>query len=278
MVINKLLKRLSYSFGAKSYAFQQKMLCDVPLNVLKGTLRAKTDQDDAWWFYLSKYHHVIFDIGCNIGYTALLALIQNPQKHMVLVDPNPEALKKAAMNIIENNFGVKVNYISAFVSDTVDASVKFYTVGSGAAGSIYASHAVTAASNNSFLNVKTVTLDAIYELYQTPPELVKVDVEGAELSVMKGAKKTAKETGCTFFIEMHNVEGVGMEKAVQFMIDWAEEMNYRVWYLKTKIALTSPEVVKNRGKCHLLLLPKEKNFPEYLKNVQQNAALPKSLL
>jgi FkbM family methyltransferase len=221
---------------------------------------------------------VIFDIGCNIGYTALLALIQNPQKRMILVDPNPEALKQAALNNIENNLGSNLSYMTAFVSETVDETIKFYTVGSGAAGSMYASHAVTAASNNMFLNVKTVTLDYLYDYYQLQPDLIKIDVEGAETLVMKGAKKIAKATQCTFFIEMHNVEGLGMEKATQLMIDWAEEMGYSVWYLKSKTILTSPEVVKNRGKCHLLLLPKEKDFPEYLKNVEQNAPLPKTVL
>jgi FkbM family methyltransferase len=278
MYIKKQRTRLSYFFWARRYSYVESTLCGVELNVLKGTLRAKTDQDDAWWFYLSKHHHVIFDIGCNIGYTALLALIQNPNKRMILVDPNPEALKRAAMTIIENNLGSSLSYMSAFVGETVDETVKFYTVGSGAAGSMYASHAVTAASNNMFLNVKTVTLDYLYSFYQLQPDLIKIDVEGAETLVMKGAKTIAKETRCTFFIEMHNVEGLGMENATQLMIDWAKEMDYSVWYLKTKTVLTTPELVKNRGKCHLLLMPNDKAFPDYLNAIPQSAPLPKTLL
>ena len=278
MSFKSRLKRLYYSFIDKSFIFKDTELCGVQLKLLKGTLRNKADQDDAWWFYLSKHHHVIFDIGCNIGYTALLALIQNPNKRMILVDPNPEALKRAAMTIIENNLGSSLSYMSAFVGETVDETVKFYTVGSGAAGSMYASHAVTAASNNMFLNVKTVTLDYLYEYYELQPDLIKIDVEGAETLVMKGAKTIAKETRCTFFIEMHHVEGLGMENATQLMIDWAKEMDYRVWYLKTKTVLTTPELVKNRGKCHLLLMPKDKAFPEYLNAIPQSAPLPKTLL
>ena len=278
MTIKKILKKLSYSIGTQRHHFITSTLCGVSLNLMPETLRTKVDQDDAWWFYLSKHHSVIFDIGCNIGYTALLALIQDPKRQMILVDPNPKALQMAAVNIIENNLGSRAQYLSAFVGDKLDDTVKFYTVGAGAAGSMYASHAETASSINSFMDVTTVTLDYIYEFYGMQPDLVKIDVEGAETLVMQGAKKMAMETNCTFFIEMHNVEGMGMEKAVQAMIDWSSELGYCVWYLKTKTLLASPEIAKNRGKCHLLLLPKDKGFPEYLKDVPQSAPLPKIFL
>ena len=67
------------------------------------------------------------------------------------VDPNPEALGMAASNIIQNNLGSRTQYLTAFVSDKPGNSMKFYTVGAGAAGSMYASHAETASSLNSFI-------------------------------------------------------------------------------------------------------------------------------
>ncbi len=277
MTIKKILKKLSYSIGTQRHHFITSTLCGVSLNLLPGTLRTKVDQDDAWWFYLSKHHSVIFDIGCNIGYTALLALIQDPKRQIILVDPNPKALQMAAMNIIENNLGSRAQYLSAFVGDKLDDTVKFYTVGAGAAGSMYASHAETASSINSFMNVTTVTLDYIYEFYGMQPDLVKIDVEGAETLVMTSAKRLAADTQCTFFIEMHNVENLGMEASGNLMIDWCKDLNYNAWYLKTGELLTSAYTIKDRGKCHLLLMPKDKTYPEYLVGIVQNATLPKSI-
>ena len=275
MTIKKILKKLSYSIGTQRHHFITSTLCGVSLNLLPGTLRTKVDQDDAWWFYLSKHHSVIFDIGCNIGYTALLALIQDPKRQMILVDPNPKALQMAAMNIIENNLGSRAQYLSAFVGDKLDDTVKFYTVGAGAAGSMYASHAETASSINSFMDVTTVTLDYINEFYGMQPDLVKIDVEGAETLVMTSAKRLAADTQCTFFIEMHNVEDLGMEASGNLMIDWCKDLNYNAWYLKTGELLTSAYTIKDRGKCHLLLMPKDKTYPEYLVGIVQNATLPK---
>lgn len=277
MQIKTILKALSYKIRNKEQLLVSTELCGVPIRVLEGTVRHQVDQDDAWWFYLAKHHHIIFDIGCNIGYTALLALIQDPDKQLVLVDPNPNALQKAARNIIVNNLGNRVNYVSAFAGNTVNDTVKFYTVGSGAAGSMYASHAKTASSINAFMDVKTVTLDSLYVYYKVVPDLVKIDIEGAETLAMQGAKKLAKETQCTFFIEMHNVENLGMEAAGQLMLDWCLEMHYKAWYLKTREELVKTDTIKSRGKCHLLLMPKNKPYPDYLKGISQSASLPKTI-
>lgn len=277
MNLRKTVSALSQYFRKDKVKLYDTSLCGVPLRVLKQTLRDNPDQDDAWWFYLAKHHNNIYDVGCNIGYTALLALIQNRDKKMVLVDPNPNALQKAATNIIANGLGTKTHYLAAFVGNTLDKTIKFYTVGSGAAGSMYASHAETAASINSYMDVKTVTLDYLYEFYDFKPELIKIDVEGAETLVMQSAKQLAKTAQCIFFIEMHTVENLSMEDATQQMLDWCKEVGYKAWYLKTGEELLEAATVKHRGKYHLLLQPKEKDYPQYLKGVNQNNPLPKSI-
>ncbi|WP_417200735.1 FkbM family methyltransferase [Bizionia sp.] len=277
MGIKKKIQAFKYYIRGRNNRYTRISLCGVSLNVLPGVYRSQVDQDDAWWFYLSKNHNVIFDIGCNIGYTALLGLIQNPNKQIVLVDPNPIALQQAAVNIINNGLGSRAQYQAAFVSNKLDQTVTFYTVGSGAAGSMHASHAQTAASLNSSLQVKTVTLDYLFNFYDLKPSLIKIDVEGAETLVMEGAKELAKETSCTFFIEMHDVENMGMKAAGQFMLNWCKEMAYHAWYLKTGELLETAVTIKDRGKCHLLLLPNSKDYPDYLKNIPQNAPLPKTI-
>lgn len=252
-------------------------LCGVQLRLHKGTLRKKVDKDDAWWFYLAKNHETIIDIGCNVGYTALLALILNPNKRIILIDPNPKALKIAFSNLVTNNLCNGAQFVSSFVGNANNGWVRFYTLGTGAAGSMYASHAKTADEMNSFLEVKTVTLDHLVYSLEIEPHLVKIDVEGAENLVMEGAKSTAKLTKCSFFVELHRSGDLDMLGTAEFMLEWCAEMKYTAWYPKTGQVLTDANVLKNRGKCHLLLLPNEKEYPNYLKNVIQNAPLPNTL-
>lgn len=277
MKIKKLVSGIYYSFKKDKSNLVNSLLCGTSLKTFANTIRKKTDQDDAWFFELAKHHEIIYDIGANVGYTALLAMIQKPDREYLLVDPNPLALQRAQGNLLYNNLGFKAQYYSAFVSDTLNETIKFYTLGSGAAGSMHPSHAESAAAVNSFQTVSTVTLDYLYSYYNLSPHLVKIDVEGAETFVMEGAKVLAERTKCTFFIEMHNVENLGMEQATDMMIEWGRKNDYKVWYLKTGEELNSGEPVSTRGKCHLLLLPKEKPYFSYLRGIKQNAPLPDRL-
>src|SRR5690606_21976044 len=219
------------------FRFTEIRLCGVPLSTVKNTVRKKPDQDDAWWFYLAKHHHRIFDIGCNVGYTALLALISNPDTYCVLVDPNPAALNVAQLNLIKNRLGFKSHFYCGFVGDTSNQSLTFYTIGLGAAGSKYASHAQTAAALGAHTEVQTITLDDLMRYYATLPDLVKIDVEGAELEVLEGARTLVEESRCKLFVEMHKIENLGMEASGDRVLDWCARTGYRAWYLKTGTAL-----------------------------------------
>tara|TARA_A100000171_G_scaffold52970_1_gene74752 strand:- start:2237 stop:3070 length:834 start_codon:yes stop_codon:yes gene_type:complete len=277
MKLKKWIRAVYYSITQERVKLIASSLCGTPLRTHPGTVRSKADQDDAWFFYLAKHHEVIYDVGANVGYTALIAMVQNPDRDYFLIDPNPLALQKAQYNLMVNNLGFKARYYAAFVSDKNNETVKFYTLGAGAAGSMHSSHAASAASVNSFQEVSTVTLDYLLNYYGVRPDLVKIDVEGAETWVMNGANNLANETRCAFFIEMHDVESLSMEDATNKMITWAKSADYNVWYLKTGEILDSGTIVKDRGKCHLLILPSEKPFPEYLKGIAQGAKLPSVL-
>src|SRR5690606_5965558 len=153
----------------------------------------------------------------------------------------------------------------------------FYTIGLGAAGSKYASHAQTAAALGAHTEVQTITLDDLMSYYATLPELVKIDVEGAELEVLEGARTLVEESRCKLFVEMHKIENLGMEASGDRVLDWCARTGYRAWYLKTGTALQSGAEIAHRGKCHLLLMPETEPYPEYLKGVLPNAELPKTL-
>ncbi|MFC5195474.1 FkbM family methyltransferase [Bizionia hallyeonensis] len=274
MNFKKQLSGIWYAWNQNKIAYVSSSLCGRQLTTTKGTVRLKPDQDDAWFFELAKHHQIIFDIGANVGYTALLATIQDPNRVYLLVDPNPKALAQANVNLLENNLGFKALYYSAFVSNKLDEDMTFYTIGAGAAGSMYPEHAKSAAAVNSFKVVKTVTLDFLHMYYAIDPDLVKIDVEGAEALVMQGATHLAKKTQCLFFIEMHAVEGLTMQENGRKILDWCQQNEYKAWYLKTGQILQDSETIKQRGKCHLLLIPEDEPYPDYLTGIAERADLP----
>lgn len=243
-----------------------------------GTIRITPDQDDAWYFHLSGKYKRIFDIGANMGYTALLANIQSYTEKLLLVDPNPKALAIAAKNLIYNNLATNCTFITSFVSDQTGKEIPFYTIGTGAAGSMFMSHAESAAAINSYFMVTTTTIDKLVTQVGWYPDFVKIDVEGAESLVLNGAVELAKLQSTAIMVEMHSPKELPMINNAEKILDWCNKTNYKAWYMKEGIQLKSPEQIAHRGKCHLLLLPFNWPYPDELKKIKQGAKLPDQIL
>ena len=243
--------------------------------LIRGTLRGTADYDDAWLLALARDARIVFDIGSNIGQSAVLLLHGGQVEQIVLVDPNPAALAQAAENLILHHWSHRARFVCAFASDRPDEFKDFFTVGAGAAGSMYASSAATASALGAHMTVPTVTVDNLVERYKFVPDFVKIDVEGAEILVLRGASDLAKYQSTRFFVEMHSGASMSMAENARLVLEWCREHHYQPWYLKEKTPLVSPSQIEKRGRCHLLLLPENSPFPDFLLSLEQGAPLEK---
>lgn len=272
MFFGQLRNRL---FGVR-YKIVEKTVKGRTLRVYKGTIRQQPDKDDAWFAHLVMDKQVVFDVGANIGYTALLGNIYGKPKIMLLIDPNPLALASAAANMILNDLSANCRFLTAFVSDRSKEKIKFYTVGRGAAGSMFKSHAKSASNLNSWYWVPTLTLDDIAEDQNIDPDFVKIDVEGAEHLVLKGSTNLAKRKRVQYFVEMHSNENMSMAQNADLILEWCRESGYKAWYMRDATLLANAQQIAHRGKCHLLLLPEGTDYPESIRQVPQGAELPRN--
>lgn len=273
MKIRKILSGLKAKYLPGKERLVEKRIFGKMLKVIDGTLR-KADYDDAWFCHLAKDCSVFFDIGSNIGQTSLLANSIGKIDRIILVDPNPEALVYASKNLILNNLATNCNFYSAFVGDINGDSVKFYTVGVGSAGSVFASHAETARLINNFYYVETITMDYLVAYYKVIPDLVKIDVEGAEVMVLNGAKSLARNNTTRFMIEMHVTREVSMESNVDSVLEWAREVGYTAYFLFNGAEIKQGSELSHRGRCHILVQPSSWSYPEFLLGVKESSPIP----
>ena len=91
--------------------------------------------------------------------------------------------------------------------------------GPGLAGGKFDSHAVTAKDLGQVLKVRTITLDSLCARYSLAPDLVKVDVEGAERSVLDGARKMAAGRNTRFLVEMHSNAEFSMQQNTEQVLE-----------------------------------------------------------
>lgn len=268
---------LSARFGISYHPLESINFLGKPFRVVRGTIRKHPDYDDAWLLALAYHSRIVFDIGCNVGQTAFILLYPGVIERIIMIDANPDALTIAAKNLILNHLSHKAIFVCGFVSDRIGGNIEFFTIGSGAAGSMYRSHAKTASMMHSSFFVPTLSVDWLCSWFNLVPDLIKVDVEGAEVKVLQGAKEIAKKQKTRFFVEMHSNPELPMSENVKQLLHWCRDLNYTAWYLKEKVKLEDPEQIKGRGRCHLLLLPNGEKFPDYLRPIPQSCSLTDAL-
>ena len=239
-----------------------------------GTVPGRIDYDDAWFHACASHAENIFDVGANVGHSALMALLCGNVKQVVLVEANWEALSVAAENLVRNQLSARARFISAFAAEATNDSVDFWTVGTGAAGSMFASHASSAAKSGSVRRVSTITLDSLSDVLEVVPDLVKIDVEGAEIKVLRGAGTLASHLKTRFLVEMHSMAELTMLANARQVLEWAHAAGYAAWYMSEASRLEAPETIQHRGRCHLVLQPREWPYPEWLARIPQSAQLP----
>ena len=139
----------------------------------------------------------VFDIGANVGfYTLLASVLVGQTGRVVAFEPVPRNLEYLHEHLRLNRLG-NVQVIAAAVAEE-----------EGAADFDYGPHSSMGhLSARGPLSVRTVSLDQAIASGAIPaPDYLKVDVEGAEAMVFRGATRVLAESRPTIFLATHGTE------------------------------------------------------------------------
>ena len=174
-------------------------------------------------FYKNEFAY--FDIGSNVGLRSVFALSQN--RPTVLFDPNPEVSKICHQMIEANNYSnYKIEQTG--VSDS-EGQLNFYISSSAYMSSFDKEHA---AKDKIVGEIKIpVTTMNLYlkSNSQYQPKILKIDVEGFEINVLRGASDLLKKFQPTLLIEILDT-GQNRKEIIEYM----KTFNYQAYYLFNK--------------------------------------------
>jgi FkbM family methyltransferase len=138
---------------------------------------------------------VVYDVGANVGFYTLLASACVGRKGKVLAfEPFDENLMYLERHLRMNQCG-NVQVFDLAVSDR-SGKLRFERGTSRETGRL---------SDEGDLEVSAVSLDDVaYEVNNPRPDLIKLDVEGAELQVLDGAKRLLREHPPLIFLATHS--------------------------------------------------------------------------
>lgn len=142
-----------------------------------------------------KRGNVVFDIGAHAGfYTLLASALTGPSGKVFAFEPLPENLAKLKKHLALNHI-TNVSVVDAAVFDYC-GTADFDTGEGNYRGRV---------SPRGKLKVKVVCLDELTAKAELPvPDCIKIDVEGGELAVLKGAKDVIKAAHPVIFLSIHS--------------------------------------------------------------------------
>jgi FkbM family methyltransferase len=175
-------------------------------------------------FFYNKVHQVdnpiVVDIGASTGNFTLLPTVY--PMTVYAFEPNPVAFRALQSNVIISGLTNKVRlYQTALSNHTTTTTLKVPVI---------ALHAAIACLGNgnprprgfewNEIDVGVARLDD----YHLAPDFIKIDVEGAELSVLQGAERTIKQHHPGILTEYTSLNtkqfGYEREEIIKLLRDW----------------------------------------------------------
>ena len=144
---------------------------------------------------------IVYDIGANVGFFSMIAArLVGPEGRVVSFEPVQINADQIMHNALLNNFAHV--HVRAEALGNENGPASFYTSEIPTLGRF-----TKFGSPDEFCNETTVTvrqLDALLaETELPPPDLIKMDVEGAEVDVLAGAFQTITRFRPLLLIELH---------------------------------------------------------------------------
>lgn len=172
----------------------------------------------------------VLDIGAQSGYFSLLfSRLVGPQGKVIAFEPLPANFRMLEENVRLNGLGNVTIRQEAVADHSGDMSFEFPSEPTLIAGPLLEGE------NQGVLTVKGVSLDDIFSVGSVPVQFIKMDVEGAEEEVLRGALKLLDSSHPDMLIELHNME---KQEGTHPAVSLVENMGYEVQWV-SEIASTA---------------------------------------
>jgi FkbM family methyltransferase len=179
---------------------------------------------------------VVYDVGANIGFFALLAArLVGSRGHVFAFEPDPDNSSRLQENIEANS----LKHVSVISSPVWSSNTRVFFVRSSDHSTRFVGSVRMPGVGTEGFYEQAVTLDN-FAKHHPAPDFIKMDIEGGEAQALAGASGLFTQAKPLLLLEVHTRE------AQEYSEKWLEEQRYNYEWLHPG---------PHRLPCHLIALP-----------------------
>ena len=174
----------------------------------------------------------LIDCGSNFGFYSLFVSSLSSSNEVISLEASQETLNEFKDNLSLNNFK-NIKYLNRAVFHKDDQKVVFNESEKDWESSLLISNYKIKNS----VSVKTITIDKIFQNESLKGKILifKIDVEGNDLNVLAGARKTIRNFNPIIIIEFSKYILFNHDYNYDFLKKFLEENDYQIYNNKGKI-------------------------------------------
>lgn len=166
----------------------------------------------------------VLDVGAHIGLVTLpVASVMAADGRLVSFEP-AESNRRLLLRHLAANAFASVVVEGALVGDSEAAAVEFYEMDDASGMNTVVAGAMDGAYRA--VTKSQVTLDGYCERNGLSPQVIKIDVEGAELGVLRGARRIIASCRPSIFLSVHPRQIAILGETTEQLADLIESLGY----------------------------------------------------
>jgi FkbM family methyltransferase len=185
-------------------------------------------------FNILKQGDVVVDIGANIGYYTIIAAgIVGKEGKIFAFEPEPGNFELLSKNVTLNGFS-NIHLQNKAISDK-NGNVRLYLDKANLGAPSFSEKNIFIEKGN-FIDVKTLTLDGYLEdsKFDQKLDFIKIDAEGAEGLIIKGAQKSLQDNNAIILMEFwpYGQKNIGTDP--QKLLNTLSDLKYKIKIIDDK--------------------------------------------
>jgi len=162
---------------------------------------------------------VCVDIGANLGYLSILmSQLAGAEGQIIAFEPMPDTLELLRENVAIN--GLRNIMIVAAAASDVTGSADLLSEADENVAKTASMVGYRLEGPGRVTNVRSLRLDDYFSGSARLPNVVKIDVEGAETMVLRGARETIARSRPLLLVEVHAWESSASRDVLQLLSDF----------------------------------------------------------